>query len=202
MVELTSPQGTMSTLLPYREKDSVIDEGYTNWPFMSVHHWGEDPTGTWTLKVTFNSNSGNVEVKNMTLSLYGTATTPSSVSGIPSSCDSACAGKCSGPGQENCDACKNFRIAETLECVDRCPNNTCQYKKYCLGGQQNYTSNCPKQPPPPPQNCPKPNSQSKGIIGIIVAIVVVTLLVVCAILGVRIGYYEYRSHKRRYTTIV
>ena len=39
--ELISPQGTKSTLLPYREKDSWPGD-FDKWSFMSVHFWGED----------------------------------------------------------------------------------------------------------------------------------------------------------------
>ena len=33
----------------------LVDE--QDWIFMSVHFWGEDPRGTWTLAVTDNSNN-------------------------------------------------------------------------------------------------------------------------------------------------
>ena len=48
-VELVSPNGTKSILLPYRNYDFVNVEGYDSWPFMSVHYWGENPQGTWTI---------------------------------------------------------------------------------------------------------------------------------------------------------
>ena len=70
-VELTSPHGTKSVLLPYRKFDFVNYVGYSNWPFMSVHHWGESPLGTWKLKVSFKSSSGYVTVRVNGLELYG-----------------------------------------------------------------------------------------------------------------------------------
>ena len=132
MIELTSPQGTKSTLLPYRDYDFVNEEGYDNWPFMSVHYWGENPIGTWNLKVNFKSRSGYVHMSNLGVTIYGTAETPEAVGSIPSQCDSACSRGCSGPGPENCDACSDLRVASTLECVDQCPNGTYTFKKYCL----------------------------------------------------------------------
>ena len=45
-VELVSPSGTKSTLLPHRKYDFINAEGYYNWPFMSLHYWGENPIGT------------------------------------------------------------------------------------------------------------------------------------------------------------
>ena len=136
-IELTSPQGMKSVLLPYRNYDFVNENGYEDWPFMTVHHWGESPIGTWTLKVSFKSYYGDVSMSGLSITIYGTASTPASVSGIPSTCDPICVRGCSGIGQENCDACKNFRVDETLECVDKCPNNTVSYKKYCLTGSSN-----------------------------------------------------------------
>lgn len=38
-------------LLAERERDTSAN-GFRNWDFMSVHTWGEDPAGTWTLKIT------------------------------------------------------------------------------------------------------------------------------------------------------
>ena len=72
---LTSPQGTTSTLLPYRNYDYINANGYSSWPFMSVHHWGENPVGRWTLRVYFKSTSGYVSVSGVRMTLYGTTTT-------------------------------------------------------------------------------------------------------------------------------
>lgn len=38
-------------LLAERERDTSAN-GFRNWDFMSVHTWGEDPAGTWTLRIT------------------------------------------------------------------------------------------------------------------------------------------------------
>ncbi|XP_071506796.1 neuroendocrine convertase 2-like [Diadema antillarum] len=50
---LFSPFGTPSELLAPRRLDSS-DEGVVEWPFMSVHNWGEDPNGQWTLQFSYN----------------------------------------------------------------------------------------------------------------------------------------------------
>ena len=87
MIELTSPQGTTSTFLPYRNYDFVNsdDEGYAYhlWPFMSVHYWGENPVGTWTMTVTFKSSSGYISVFNVDLALTSMQYTPQAVANIP-----------------------------------------------------------------------------------------------------------------------
>ncbi|XP_053330669.1 neuroendocrine convertase 1 isoform X2 [Spea bombifrons] len=76
-ITLTSPSGTSTVLLTERERDTSPN-GFKNWDFMSVHTWGEDPTGTWTLKITDISgrlqNEGRIV--NWKLILHGTSTKP------------------------------------------------------------------------------------------------------------------------------
>ena len=84
-VEMLSPMGTLSILLPYRYSDitptksmytpfsafndsqvfkrlpqilidDFIGDGYIDWPFMSVHYWGEDPRGEWTLTFRYQGD--------------------------------------------------------------------------------------------------------------------------------------------------
>lgn len=43
--------GTNTVLLAERERDTSPN-GFKNWDFMSVHTWGENPVGTWTLRIT------------------------------------------------------------------------------------------------------------------------------------------------------
>uniref|UniRef100_A0A8D1M0U9 Neuroendocrine convertase 1 n=1 Tax=Sus scrofa TaxID=9823 RepID=A0A8D1M0U9_PIG len=50
-VTLTSAAGTGTVLLAERERDTSPN-GFKNWDFMSVHTWGENPIGTWTLRIT------------------------------------------------------------------------------------------------------------------------------------------------------
>ena len=135
-VKLTSPQGTVSVLLPNRDYDFINSEGYNQWPFMSVHYWGEDPTGQWTLTVSFDPSyptSASVMVTSFGMTLYGTTETPAAVAGIPSVCHPYCARGCSGPTAADCDACKDYRISSTLECVTACPKGTTEQNKYCFG---------------------------------------------------------------------
>ena len=55
---LISPNGTTSNLVTERYKD-ISSEGFNNWPFMSTHHWGEKPHGSWKLMIVCNQCSGN-----------------------------------------------------------------------------------------------------------------------------------------------
>ncbi|XP_059837353.1 PC3-like endoprotease variant B [Hypanus sabinus] len=55
-VDLISPFGTKSQLLSTRMFD-LSQAGLSKWTFMSVHSWGENPLGTWTLKVLDNKGT-------------------------------------------------------------------------------------------------------------------------------------------------
>lgn len=133
-IQLTSPQNTTSTLLPYRDFDFVNSDGYEDWSFMTVHNWGENPHGTWRLTITYKSNTGYVYVDDVDLTLYGTLTVPKSVRDIPTECDTACSRTrgCSGEGPQNCDSCKQLRLDTTLECVEECPEGYREYLTYCI----------------------------------------------------------------------
>ena len=102
-VTLTPPQGTWSTLRPYRKFDSTCE--FKEWPFTSVHFWGENPVGNWTLQVDFSSPVGTVVVTLYQLHLYGTEWIPEAVCRISRQCDQACAHTCGAPGPTFCDSC-------------------------------------------------------------------------------------------------
>ena len=129
MMNLTSPRQTTSTILPLRARDDQNDT-YHNWSFLSVHFWGEYPTGTWTLSVEYQGENGTLVVGDLTLILYGiqAGSPPASIQ----ECDSSCYGSCAGPGPRLCDKCRQFRNADTLECVDQCPENYQATHNYCI----------------------------------------------------------------------
>ncbi|XP_049276477.1 furin-like protease 1 isoform X2 [Anopheles funestus] len=73
---LTSPSGTRVTLLTPRSHD-LSRSGFNQWPFMSVHTWGEAPHGTWQLEI---HNEGRLlgysVIRGWSLVLYGTNIPP------------------------------------------------------------------------------------------------------------------------------
>ena len=165
-VELLSPMGTRSILLPFRKFDSVpykslsklmsvLDfppdevelyarEGYIDWPFMSVHFWGEDPSGEWTLKFLYRGNH-SATFEDLNVTFYGTVERPEAVVDY-SECHSACSGGCArGGGSEFCHSCRNLRHAETLECIDECPSGFELLNGYCYDPSRNE-SECLKLP--------------------------------------------------------
>jgi len=76
---LISPMGTRSMILSRRPNDDDGRDGFTKWPFMTTHTWGEDPRGRWTLEVRFNTPSGVKQsgwIREWTLMLHGTRDAP------------------------------------------------------------------------------------------------------------------------------
>ncbi len=66
-ITLTSPDGTVSRFSEIHE-DANKDMKYT---FLSVHHWGESPTGTWTLNASDGAEFDNGTLNNFTIELLG-----------------------------------------------------------------------------------------------------------------------------------
>ncbi len=69
-VELTSPDGTTSILAEPVSNDSG-PSGYANWVFTSMAHWGENPSGTWTLKVADTLQDDIGTLNSFTVTAYG-----------------------------------------------------------------------------------------------------------------------------------
>ena len=115
--------GTNSILLPHRRRD-FHKEGFRDWPFMTVHSWGENPRGEWIFTVNIDSSDTEATLEQLTLILYGTRETPRSVRNVPLECHPECQGRCAGEGAKFCDTCKHFRLEKTLECVSQCPTGT------------------------------------------------------------------------------
>ena len=151
-VELISPMGTKSVLLPYREFDFVNAEGYDSWPFMSLHHWGENPIGNWIVQVTYNNIHANVHVIVDKFEIYGTSVVPEAISQIPIQCDPGCDRGCSGIGADNCDVCSALRDSQTLQCVNECPEDATKYNNYCINHSSNHHDDHPSNENSPSNN--------------------------------------------------
>merc|ERR1712038_2016725 len=77
-IYLESPSGTRAQLLDNRPHD-VSGSGFTNWPFMSVHSWGENPRGKWRLEIYNDATWGSdAKLYGWSLKLYGTSFDPNS----------------------------------------------------------------------------------------------------------------------------
>lgn len=71
-ISIVSPDGTESIFTKTHYDD---DADYNNWTFASVSHWGEDPTGDWTLKIIDGAAGGTGLLLDWSLTLYGTSPT-------------------------------------------------------------------------------------------------------------------------------
>ena len=127
-ITITSPHGTVSLLLPTRERDFVNAEELS-WSFLSVLHWGEDPRGEWVVLVEFQSNEGYVQLKDLNVTFYGIA---SSAEAVSRDCSLECKGGCAAIGIAYCDACQLYRSAETLDCMDNCTEEFELHHSYCI----------------------------------------------------------------------
>eukprot|EP00091_Calanus_sinicus_P001633 TRINITY_DN11651_c0_g1_i1.p1 TRINITY_DN11651_c0_g1~~TRINITY_DN11651_c0_g1_i1.p1 ORF type:complete len:157 (-),score=39.50 TRINITY_DN11651_c0_g1_i1:63-533(-) len=52
-IELLSPSGTKSSMISERRNDRlVLGFDTKQWPLMSTHFWGENPSGSWTIIIS------------------------------------------------------------------------------------------------------------------------------------------------------
>ena len=80
VIKLTSPMGTTSVMLPPRPLDTS-NAGFSQWPFMSVQFWGENPVGTWHVDIQESSfdpklGSSQILLTSWSMALYGVYTDP------------------------------------------------------------------------------------------------------------------------------
>jgi proprotein convertase subtilisin/kexin type 2 len=74
---LVSPMGTRSMILSRRPNDDDHHDGFTKWPFMTTHTWGENPRGVWKLEVKHESQTPQSGfIKEWTLMIHGTKDMP------------------------------------------------------------------------------------------------------------------------------
>jgi subtilisin-like proprotein convertase family protein len=72
-IQLVSPSGTVSQLA---ERHNSSTAPYSGWTFSSVHHWGEEAAGTWTLRISDRRSGVSGTLTAATLTLHGTPLAP------------------------------------------------------------------------------------------------------------------------------
>nr|XP_040569579.1 furin-like [Lepeophtheirus salmonis] len=151
---LISPSGTRSILLMKRSKDTR-DGSFEDWPFLSVHFWGETPTGKWTLEVIRhediqpeNSNRKDGVLKDWQLIFYGVEDNPlrdnvrannsnlgeqvesyDEYEGLSNDTVGVEVSTSDCDNSEKCLKCKSFIFNNN--CVENCPNKTFPAQGYC-----------------------------------------------------------------------
>ncbi|KAL5008791.1 hypothetical protein ScPMuIL_014372 [Solemya velum] len=123
-----------------------LDENYTtsvNWEFMSVHFWGEEANGDWTLEMTLKEENVTGKLTKWDLTLDGSTTDP--IPDLDMCADSPC---------ENNATCTDLNYAFKCDCLlhyygDRCENKTifcydkpCQNGGNCTDDPAGYYCNC------------------------------------------------------------
>jgi len=74
---LISPSGSRTMILSRRPNDADNKDGFTNWPFMTTHTWGENPRGKWRLVARFQGPGDHQGLlQRFTLMLHGTKDAP------------------------------------------------------------------------------------------------------------------------------
>ena len=132
-IRLTSPQGTTSELLAPRSRDYNSGDGFQNWPFMSVFHWGESPVGTWTLQV-IDTGGFTGTFKRWSLRLYGTCEqAEASDPKEKEHCSQDCTINCTRSFAKACPNCSSYCHCATGKCVKLCnvSDKVDQDKKVC-----------------------------------------------------------------------
>ncbi|KAL4219234.1 proprotein convertase subtilisin kexin type [Mactra antiquata] len=77
-IDLESPQGTRSTIFSRRKFDKAGLSQIVQWTFMSVHFWGENPSGNWTIRLIDKESTTGMYLYSWQLIFYGTITDPHS----------------------------------------------------------------------------------------------------------------------------
>ncbi len=67
-ITLTSPDGTISIL---NDLSGGSQNGYDDYPLLSVRHWGEKSNGTWTLKINDQVDGDTGILRNASLTIFG-----------------------------------------------------------------------------------------------------------------------------------
>uniref|UniRef100_H3BFU4 Proprotein convertase subtilisin/kexin type 6 n=1 Tax=Latimeria chalumnae TaxID=7897 RepID=H3BFU4_LATCH len=137
-ISLISPSKTKSQLLARRIFDHST-EGFKSWEFMTVHCWGEEAKGEWTLEVSdvpsqLRNPAVQGRLKEWTLVLYGTSEHPYSLHSSHnarsrmleiSSTDSDMREFGEDEEEYNGPAIFNFLIFMTCPCHSECGSQGC-----------------------------------------------------------------------------
>ncbi|KAL4219098.1 hypothetical protein ACF0H5_021681 [Mactra antiquata] len=157
-VDLQSPLSTTSTIFSRRALDLNDLSSEVETTFMSVHFWGEDPNGTWTLSLSDESPWADTDMKLdfWQLKFYGTMTDP--LSGTPAAgslggscstsddCMSVTDGGCLLDGKICVECNTNYRVVNSFCVQDGWTNGYCDGSISCVFSTDECIDNVCKVP--------------------------------------------------------
>ncbi|XP_065675933.1 furin-like protease kpc-1 [Hydra vulgaris] len=148
-ISLTSPHGTVSKILQKRPRDNS-EEGFKNWAFLTVFHWGESPKGKWKLSINDQTKEGFTLVS-WYMTFYGTCdnkiSDPFKIQINESEiCDKICKKGCPEVFFDSCELCEQYCDCTIGRCVKQCANdlitdNQLHLCKRSLEYQEEHTLN-------------------------------------------------------------
>ncbi|CAF1326941.1 unnamed protein product [Adineta steineri] len=126
---LYSPSNTKTQILPRRNNDHN-EQGFANWPFLTVQLWGENPHGNWKLQI--NTGGGSAVLMSWKLVIHGTRDNPISPRVLKETNSSPCHVECKsdkpcGETDTSCAECRHYKqplANEKFRCVGICPEGT------------------------------------------------------------------------------
>merc|ERR1719453_2384364 len=143
MLELTleSPSGIKSNLLQRRPHDTSR-EGFSDWPFLTVFNWDENPKGTWKLTATdFSGQHEPGTMKSWRLKFFGTVENKQAPN--PKDEQTVCAQKCKQGCQgqafaQQCVGCSSLCDCTKGECVSACSSHLVfdAQSRHCLSPRE------------------------------------------------------------------
>ncbi|XP_054159590.1 endoprotease bli-like [Oppia nitens] len=152
-ISLVSPSGTITHLLFARPRDT--DEStFTNWPFLSVHFWGEPAYGKWKLIIQNDSrNPARLPGKliSWSLTFHGTYERPASFHFTPNQTIHYLPRSAAIDKMSECFKQNMFQALDSTDCLKQCPPG--QWPNHQLAICEKCSSECQTCFGPAGDNC-------------------------------------------------
>ncbi|RWS28982.1 furin-like protease 2, partial [Leptotrombidium deliense] len=150
-ITLVSPSNTSSHLLFPRPHDTQVSD-FNQWPFLSVHFWGENPAGTWKLIIKNDESSTHVDgfLHSWRLIFHGTLENPQTTDTNSTHYLPRRTFRTKVP-QSICARENKFKSSTSDECLQSCPDG--QYGDYETGICKNCSDECETCYGPTADNC-------------------------------------------------
>jgi proprotein convertase subtilisin/kexin type 5 len=154
-ISLVSPSGTLSHLLFPRPRDTE-DTAFNNWPFLSVHFWGESAVGNWRLIV---QNDGSRTARSpgklisWSLTFHGTYEKPANYH-LTANETTHYLPRSASPNTIKISECLKkglFQQIDSNECLKSCPSG--QWPNHQIGICQKCSPECETCFGPATDNC-------------------------------------------------